>query len=259
MKTCFLLALLLPAALQAQTISGTQLEIGQVGSNQVTDNPLRISGAIGIQNSVSAPYSLAIGNSNQVYSSTPPFETGNSLAVGQGNNVRPRSCAVIGDFNTASSMFTSIGRSILIGYRNVSGGDCCGTIGMWNTVYGSDYDGDGASTSLTVGSYNHAAGASSLIVGENNEITGQDFEQIFYVVTGTSVLGHGLVSKWSSALVIGSYNDTSAVPGSGLLFAIGNGADATHRSNALEVYASGKITMPRQGDVLMGEFGHTGD
>jgi hypothetical protein len=40
------------------------------------------------------------------------------------------------------------------------------------------------------------------------------------------------------------------------MFAVGNGVDANNRSNALEVYSDGKILMPRQGDILMGEFGN---
>jgi len=93
------------------------------------------------------------------------------------------------------------------------------------------------------------------MAGWNNVVSGG----MEFTISCASVLGRGLYNQYNSATLVGQYNDTGVPYDSGLLFAIGNGADATHRSNAFEVYTSGKITMPRQGDVLMGEFGNAGD
>lgn len=72
-------------------------------------------------------------------------------------------------------------------------------------------------------------------------------------------MGHGLINKWSYSTLVGTYNDSDIPYNAGLLFAIGNGADATHRANAVEVYSNGKVILSRQGDIRMGEFGNTGD
>lgn len=259
MKILLSLALLLPLSLPAQVFTGTQLELGGSGSNQVSDSPARVGGAIGTGNLVKAPYSLAVGRSNELFSLTPPWETGNSLAIGRGNYVAQVNTAAIGDANSSFALFPSEGNSLLVGRHNLSQGGSSLTVGLANSDRGSDYDFDGASASLTVGSYNYATGNSSLIVGLNNTIWMPDGDSVFVPVVATSLHGQGLISKWNTSLVLGHYNDTAPSPSSGLLLAIGNGSDAEHRSNALEVYASGKIQMPRQGDILMGEFGNTGD
>ncbi len=102
---------------------------------------------------------------------------------------------------------------------------------------------------LMIGELNYAEGevVDSFICGANNIA-----DKVWYSTT----LGEGLVNKWNRSTVLGGYNDSSMSGNSGLLFAIGNGVDSAHRSNALEVYADGKIKMPRQGDILMGEFGN---
>ena len=239
MKPSILTSLLIIASacsgsLRAQAVLGTQLEIGPTGSDQVSGN---YSGAFGSSNTVSRASSFAVGTWN--------------ILAGYGNGA-----AAIGNGNRIGYGFPGQGfNSLAVGISNDIQGDESITVGRWNCLIGTNYDWDGSSSCLLAGRFNASAGISTFIAGENNYITGcsdTDNEHTY----ATAAIGEGLISDWSKSLIIGQYNDSSIPRFSGLLFAIGNGPDANHRSNALEVYAGGKITMPRQGDILMGEFGN---
>jgi hypothetical protein len=135
-----------------------------------------------------------------------------------------------------------------VGTSNSNAGDNSSVVGVGNSLAGSA--GGNANASFVAGR-NNQADATSLsvfVAGEDNAVTGG---------YANATAGRGLINQWAYSTVVGSYNDTAV--NASPLFVVGNGTDATHRSNVFEVYASGKIQMPRQGDILMGEFGNTGD
>lgn len=219
-------------SLRAQTVSGTQLEIGPTGSDQVSGTD---SGAMGLSNIVAKDFSFAAGIGN--------------IVAGNGSG-----STAIGSTNRIGYGWPGGGdNSLAVGYANSIQGYESFTVGSGNYLVGSDYEWVGSSNCLLAGTYNTSAGISSFIAGENNYITGDSDNGHTYA---TAAIGKGLISSWSKSLIIGQYNDISIPQLSGLLFAIGNGPDAEHRSNAYEIYASGKINMARQGDILMGEFGN---
>lgn len=226
-------------SLRAQTVSGLQLEIGPTGSNQVYGN--LTSGAIGSNNWVSGNGTLAVGTSNSA--------SAGSLAIGEQNEIG------------GLPLFSSC--SIVVGFDNTNLGNCSVLSGIGNFAQ-SDWETFwSAQACLGSGMYNffQFSAKSSLISGINNYIAGDYDLSVpdFYNVEAATALGRGLINQWSDSTILGRYNDSAQPFRCGLLFAIGNGADAMHRSNAFEVYADGKITMPRQGDILMGEFGNAGD
>jgi hypothetical protein len=211
----------------AQVVSGNQLEIGPSGSNQVSDTYPNSTGA-------------AIGEQNQVL--------GRSLAVGSSNYVGYQGALAIGSSNTVSGEL-----SAAIGSGNNNPGYALLMVGSIN--YGGFSQEEGApSNGAVFGAANYIGPRSQsvLVSGANNYVDAHMYDDNF----ASNTLGYGLVNRWSYSTVLGHYNDSSPSLTSGLLLAVGNGTDANNRSNALEVYASGKILMPRQGDILMGEFGN---
>lgn len=231
MKRILCILVFLPALVHAQTVSGSQLEIGPTGSNQVTDSPMRRSGAIGSSNQVLYDNSLAIGYANVINS------YGGAVGVGSNNGIRGFS-------------------SMAVGFQNFVTADQSISVGIANTVFGSGENWQGAVGATALGGWNSVGGRFSFASGTNNFVSGSMGEEFPYWVDSTAVLGTGLISVWSSSLIAGCYNDSAIPPDAGLLFAVGNGSNSDHRSNAFEVYKSGKIQMPRQGDILMGEFGN---
>jgi hypothetical protein len=141
----------------------------------------------------------------------------------------------------------SANSSVVLGAYNFTEGGYWSSsiiVGTSNAIYLSSTGSYSAKTAL-IGEANFSEGNSnSIMVGLNNFAGGN---------TNSGIVGRGLANLWNDCLVAGRYNDTSV---SGIMFAVGNGVDASNRSNALEVYSDGKILMPRQGDILMGEFGN---
>lgn len=182
--------------------------------------------------------------------------TGQQLDIGPGGQIKNSASfsGAIGSGNTVSASWPWGGTySLAVGLSNSIHADGSQIVGAWNFLAGADYEVEGSEYSLLVGTFNNGAGHSSFAAGQNNYIIGDTgYEHVY----ATGVIGYGLISKWSKSLIIGQYNDSTVPLQSGLLFAIGNGANASNRSNAFEVYASGKVVMPRQGDILMGEFGN---
>lgn len=214
-------------SLRAQTVSGNQLEIGLSGANQVSGT--LNSGAIGIFNNIQGDDAFGVGCGNYVWT--------RSLGVGYYNQQSGSDGMCVGSINTNDG-----GSCLLVGAYNYSQ---------------NDWELGAANHSLLVGTFNTAgiSVSASFVLGTNNVVAGDynysmdDYE----TVDSSSTMGRGLVNKWSYSTVIGTYNDSTVADQ--LRFAVGNGIDATHRSNAFEVYVDGKIKMPRQGDILMGEFG----
>lgn len=210
-----------------QSVSGTELEIGNSGSNQVFGGP---GGAIGTYNEVYG--GLAVGYSNHVYYA--------SLAVGMSNTTDLYSAT----FGNGNMSYASC--SLLVGGGNFAAGN------QDEGAYGCLVAGGGNFVNNWVGN--------SIVSGFNNAVDGNPDPsnpagQWLYVES-TATLGRGLFNHWMNCTVVGQYNDSSMNGDSGLLFAIGNGSGASDRSNALEVYSNGRINIPRQGDILMGEFGN---
>jgi hypothetical protein len=77
----------------------------------------------------------------------------------------------------------------------------------------------------------------SIAIGADNSATGQN----------SLAVGHGLSTPVAGSVVFGLWNDPAAVTVggnvTGPIFAIGNGADAQHRANALTVAPNGDTTL----------------
>jgi len=222
----FVLATLLLAGLCCEkagaqtTVVGNRLDI-HGSSNSLTTQPV---GAVGDSNTLSGGYSMTIGYHNTI-SGLAAFAVGQdnviygyrSGAVGQGNTVSPTSAMAIGTMNTI----------------NNDGND--------NGHY-----------SLVVGNLNiNTAATSSITVGTGNVVT--------IAATNSSTLGNGLTNGWGQCLLVGQYN-TSAIKittGPLPLFVVGCGTGTAAPQNAIEVYTSGDVVIPKaQGDILMGAFGN---
>jgi hypothetical protein len=216
-----LLSLLLTASNTAYSdaVIGTSLNIGySTDPNSVTGYN---SGAFGIGNGVTGGNSVTIGGVNSVWGWY-------SLAVGWDNQLSNWRSLIVGLSNDSESMDGAI-------------------IGANNYI---DDDDNKANSSLIVGQYNlNVAAGCSLIVGWNIAT-----EESF----ASATIGAGLTNTWDYSLVLGRYNaDANTVGGRQPLVLIGNGSSSASRSNAMEVYDNGDVTIPkRQGDILMGEFGN---
>ena len=95
--------------------------------------------------------------------------------------------------------------------------------------------------SFAIGTSTQATGISSVAIGNNTQATGLNA----FAGGGNSIaagsnsfaFGSGAWVNDSNQFAVGKYNNLSA----GLVFAVGNGADATNRSNAFEVYSNGNV------------------
>jgi hypothetical protein len=188
---------------------------------------------------------------------------GLELEIGDSNDVSPIGGA-IGSFNTVNGF-----GSIAVGDYNVVSGSYNSAFGSQNSVDGFELMtigftntlaltlGATPSQSLVVGYFNGMNGgvSGSIVSGISNSVSGDIVGGTMSTLEASATFGMGLRNKWNYATVIGRFN--SNTPPSSLLFAIGNGTDQNHRSNAVEVYTDGKVIIRRvQGDILMGEFGN---
>ena len=200
--------------------SATELEIGPDGSDQVSGYS---SGAIGDLNTIAGLYSSAFGYDNDLPSSATA-----SVAVGAWNTVGGLWSMAIGQNNNNAALATVV-------------------IGAWSSASYDPINNSGWN-SLLVGNDNFSFTTNqSLLVGLSNRV---DSDR-------SATLGYGLTNYWDNSTVVGKFNDSAA--SAGLVFAVGNGTGEQDRSNALEVHQSGEIRMPKQGDILMGQFGVNGD
>jgi hypothetical protein len=152
--------------------------------------------------------------------------SGYSGAIGRGNSVEYNNDLAVGDSNTITS------------YNSVA-------IGAFNVIsYGSEYG--GGTNSLVVGTGNGLGVFSEIcfVAGSDNHINGTiGSDDTVYSVINGAALGRGLRNSWSNSTIVGQYNDGSFDYFTPLLFAIGNGTDNTHRSNALTVFQNGNMVV----------------
>lgn len=147
---------------------------------------------------------------------------------------------------------------------------------------GNNVSSTGGNGSLAIGSMTFASGGSSMAGGLYSTASGLYSFALGYGVqatrTGATALGNNTLAAADFAtsmgqsttanafgsLVIGRFNLKEGTPGAWLasepVFVIGNGTTAVP-SNAFvvrkngDVTMTGKITIPKQGDISMGEFG----
>ena len=234
----------------AQTVTGTALSIRVTGSNQINSPDTTLGVALGSGNSISAGTVLVVGNSNTA-------NLGNGVVAGSSNTLDGLYYPNAGGLTLGAGNLQH-GGGIVAGSSNYNAGYSDVLIGIGNSAGGnSDFV---ASFFATIGAYNSFifVAQDSFAAGYNNYITLPIYDGSVYIDSATA-LGCGLINQWSSSTVIGCYNDSSIAWDSGLRFAVGNGSDSDHRSDALEVYQDGRILMPKQGDMPMGEFGLNGD
>lgn len=214
------LALCLPAT--AQTISGAKLIIDVSGTTQsVVDG----SAVIGDDNEVYGSRSLAVGSSNRVAYTAATFGTNNKQYSYGG---------------LSAGGFNEVGGNYTVGF------------GFGNYVGATE-------NALVAGKANSiSGGGNSFVAGQDNLVgywdpAAEGGDGWWADIRASITLGNGLVNNWSNSVIVGRFNDTSLSQEP--IFVVGNGVSASERSNALEIYKNGKILMPRQGDILMGEFG----
>jgi hypothetical protein len=226
----------------AQTLQGTQLEIGAAGSDQVPSST--VAGAIGTFNAVQSTNSLAVGqNQNLLSTVSEPslnlFSVGSSNLIGTGNSGS-------GTFGSGNSLHKGI-NTFLFGSSNIANGVSLAALHR-------------PLASFATGSGNRLTNRveAGFIAGSNNELLG--LEPVSGAITplvSASALGQGIINFWNHSTILGLFNDTTPDRTSGLLFAVGNGTTPSARSNVLEVYDSGKIVLRHpQGDIPMGQFGN---
>jgi hypothetical protein len=188
---------------------------------------------------------------NQVFN--PSGTLWGGAAIGADNNVQDAFGAslAVGLFNTIYGNY-----SAAVGYENSVGKESSVAIGKWNFFTEAEAGFVSGSSVVAIGAFNSIGQNSSngILVGSDNGVGTLDAN---VVLDSTATFGRGLTnSDWNNATIVGQFNSGSLKPDP-VLFAVGNGADATHRNNALEVYTDGTVIVrKRQGDILMGEFGN---
>ncbi len=160
-------------------------------------------------------------------------------------------------------LFAFYGTHIEVGENNntIAAADLSGVVGAYNDVTDSRY-------SLAVGqghevgepSHPSSFGYGNLAAGRWNDIDADEsfvsgrYNQVLADYSGA--VGTYLIVDDRESFAVGTYNDTAALT-SDAAFVVGNGTGSSAKSNALVVYHNGDVYVPkRQGDVLMGEFGH---
>lgn len=170
-----------------------------------------------------------------------------SGAIGSGNNVTAAGSFAVG-FNNGIGVYSTTGNSSMcVGASNSNSGVYSTIFGSNNTIWNDNGEDGSAFYSLVSGNFNYNNASSySAVFGYNNSVD---------IANYSLTVGAGLINTWSYSTLVGKYNAYQG--GSGLLFIVGNGADSTHRSNALEVYNDGTVLISKaQGDILMGQFGN---
>lgn len=205
-----------------------------------------IGAAVGSNNSVKAANSLGVGQ-NHVLDSTVSLPSVNLVGIGSDNRIEAgtENSGVFG-----SSHILRAGEfAFLFGSQNSSLADPGSTDAK-------------PVASLVAGLLNRLVNRveNGFIAGSNNELVAPSPSGGSAIpLQSATALGEGLINGWNFATVVGKFNDTTPTASSGLLFAVGNGAGAAQvdRTNAMEVYSSGKIIINTpQGDIPMGDFGN---
>lgn len=220
------------AALRAGLADGTEWDDSMIGF---------YSAAFGRETTASADASTAIG----LFTTASGY---GSIAMGFATNASET-------YSTAMGYFTWA-----LGYNSIAMGDMTEAVGSWSMAMGSYTDAWGIS-STAMGSGSMAFGVASTAMGDSTTASGY----------ASTAMGYSTVAASRNSLAIGQYNIGGGHPTQWIpedpLFEIGNGTghwqdpiEVRYR-NAFTVYKNGnvemtgKVTMPRQGDILMGDFG----
>lgn len=218
------------AAIRAGRVSGTQWDADFMGSH---------SAAFGYDATASGPSSFAAGTTTTA---------SGSRAV------------AIGDGTTASGMY-----AVATGFQTVASGT--------SSLAGGYESAATANHSLAFGFSSTASGIYSTAIGRSVASGHYGFATSRSTVTAEYASGFGLSQSSSYfGMTIGRYNTVEGTLDAWVatdpIFVIGNGTSSSNRSNAFvvrkngnvemkgDVQIDGKVTLPRQGDVLMGEFGN---
>lgn len=192
------------------------------GSNAIPNN-LRAMGrnsfSYGLGTDASGHYSTAFGIRNTASGR-------NSIAAGIDNSVAGTSSAAFGEELNVPGIY-----SFATGQRNIAAGYYTFSVGFKNTAQ-ADY-------SSAFGARNIAGNILSTTFGTGN------IAKAYLSMT----MGANLVTKHSHSLVIGRYNDTTAVENSpniwnptDPIFVVGNGL-SNNRTNALTLLKNGNLTI----------------
>ena len=218
---------------------------GYVNGNQWDDTNIGIySTAMGVNTIASGDYSTAMGNhstASGASSTAMGYKTkasGNfSFAIGVESNATNQCSIAMGQKTNASGT-----DAIAVGYVSEASSSFCVAMG--------DHAKASGNTSLALGHYTNATGSDATAMGSWTTASG---------VVSTA-MGAVTTAKSYAETVIGSYNtdytpaSTTSWDTSDRLFVIGNGPDATHKSDALIVYKNGntlfndKIIAPDSGN-----------
>jgi|GEM_PF-1182279 len=201
-----------------------------------------------------ASTAMSYGRATGIYSTAMSFadaDGNSSTAMSRGSAYANYSTAMSGgwahgNYSVAMSEGTALGDHSVA--MNDGWADGAYSVGLRAAAVG-DY-----SAAIKGGT---ALGFSSFAVGMDATTYGSESIAIGFVV----------VSRAYQCVTVGSYNAYSLsettdswVP-TDPIFVVGNGEDSNSRSNAFLIRKNGdiemmaKVSMPRQGDILMGEFG----
>ena len=233
-------AILSPALLYSQTLTGSALHIGS--NSQVTSN---YTVAVGNNNKARGWCAVTIGELND---NDPGAYY--SVLVGLNNYQAPGSgkSVIVGSNN-----YFQATNSMAVGNSNAMRGDSNFVTGNTNT-FSADATGGVPVGSSMLGTYNTLKGGYSNIISGNVCVA----DSANYSAT----LGYGLINLFDNALVVGKYNqETGFSAANPPLFVVGNGTNnTTGRSNAFVVHANGDISVKKtirvnpSGDISMGPF-----
>ncbi len=162
-----------------------------------------------------------------------------SLILGTSNTVNGYNNIVVGDYNTLSKNTTYPG--YVPAYSQVFGQS--NTVGIYGRY------------SIVIGQNNSSLNPYTYILGSNSRsFYATSNENLYTLIIGDGdtsntkysfLLGQGLLSNSAYALVLGKYNASTtsdnAWNGDAPVFIIGNGTDASNRSNAMVIQKDGDI------------------
>lgn len=210
-----------------------------VGSSQASGEA---AFSAGLYTQATGPYSVAMGNRSTASGQ-------GAVAIGDGSSASGSKSSAFGGSSATGSSSAAFGVSTASGANSFSTGQ-------------GEAIGD-RSTALGAGS---AIGNRSLVFS-----TGWYSSQA--QATGSVAIGEGLVVRIPGAFVTGQYNvddapkntldDPAFVVGGGEAIEADEGFPSIVRKNAFvvrksgDVEMNGKVKLPRQGDILMGEFGNS--
>ncbi len=205
------------------------------------------SKANGLQSFALGTSAYASGlNSYSIGQSSTALGSG-SMTIGNGSSAQGDASLAVGGSQHATGV-----QSLAIGMYSTVSGDASCSFGFDNTIT--------LSNSFVLGRQTAISTASSYSIGAGNSIS---------AISGYC-FGEGMAVQTAGETVVGRYNlavanGVTSDP-EGLVFTVGNGANNSQRSNALEIKKNGNtkiygtltstggIRIQPQGDIPMGEF-----